>query len=101
MLTKADDIERNFKGISSKHSVFKYDDTLGSVFTLIENRSPGAVYLSDLSQFDYLLIINHEGEFSLENALQELRKCAFVITAYPFNVHTLKNKELLLFELKD
>ena len=101
MLCKEDDIERMLKGISSNHAVFKYDDTFGNVFTLIENRSPNAIYLSELSQFDYLLMVNHEGEFSLETALHELRKCAFVITAYPFNVQSLKNKELLLFELKD
>jgi hypothetical protein len=101
MLSKDVDIERSVKGVPSNHTVFKYDDTLGNVFTLIENRAPDAIYLSDLSQFDYLLMIHHEGEFSLENALQELRKCSFVITAYSFNVQALKNKELLLFELKD
>ena len=100
-LSKMDDIKHDRRGIAARHAVFKYDDTLGSVFTLIENRSPDAVLLNELSQFDYLLMVNHEGMFSLDSALIELRKCAFVITAYPFNVQTLKNKELLLFELND
>lgn len=101
MLSKIDDLDLTLKNITSKHALFKYDDTLGNLFTLIENRSPEAIYLSELSQFDFLLMINHDGEFSIDNTLLELRKCAFVITAYPFNVQTLKNKELLLFELKD
>jgi len=101
MLSKEDDIERKNKGVISNHALFKYDDTLGNVFTLIENRAPDAIYLSHLSQFDYLLMINHEGEFPLETTLHDIRKCAFIITAYPFSVQTLKNKELLLFELKD
>jgi hypothetical protein len=100
-LSKMDDIEHTRRGISAKHAVFKYDDSLGNVYTLIENRSPDAVFLSELSQFDFLLMVNHEGMFSLDSALTDLRKCAFVITAYPFNVHTLKNKELLLLELND
>ena len=101
MLSKVDDVCIDWKGVSSSHSVFKYDDMLGNTFTLIENRSPEAIYLSELSQFDYLLLVSHEGEYSLETTLQELRRCPFVITAYSFNVHSLKNKELLLFELKD
>lgn len=100
-LTKSDDIEHSHKGISAKHAVFKFDDSFGNIFMLIENRSPDSIYLSDLSQFDYLLMVKHEGMFTIETTLYALRRCAFVITAYPFNVLTLKNKELLLFELND
>lgn len=101
-LVKEKDVELNFTNqpnLCISNYIFA---TEHSVFRLLKNRSVGeeeqGFLLPELKQFDYLIMLQGEGDFFDKDALPAmLQKIPTVEFVKPIDVNNLKSKENLIF----
>lgn len=87
------------KGLTeSNFSNFKFEDEDNkNTFHLFKNKSANGVLIPEQKFIDYLLKIDHDETFEIDDLVNTIKSIDFVLTAYQLDVDNLtKSKENLI-----
>lgn len=72
------------------------DPEAGACITLVGNHTPEGVLVAGQRQADYFLLLDEEGPWRPEEALDGVRRADFVLAAYPLDIRNIKGAYKLL-----
>ena len=79
-------------------SMYFYQDKVEEKeLRLISNKSEGRILISEQKAADYFLILYDYDSYEWSEIIRKIRKINVVLTAFEVDVHTLRDKENLLF----
>lgn len=82
---------------SANHEFFVYEDqeTL-TQYRLIQNKRTGSTFLPEISEADYLLVIDESPVVDYDFLVKQIKSIRPVLMVFPINLDALKNKQNLL-----
>jgi len=97
-LKRDPDIEIFSKTKSSRHHAFFSfsDDSLQVKYRLIENKKGVSLFLPEIKNADYLLVIDLYGEIEGNSVIEKLRATGTVLMAFEIDLDSLRLKQNIL-----
>lgn len=97
-MKRGSDIEIFSKAKTSRHHAFFdfFDELLHIKYRLIENRKGISLFLPEIKNADYLLIVDHTNELVEAEIVEKLRSTGTVLMAFKIGLESLKLKQNIL-----
>jgi len=82
---------------SINHEVFIYEDEdTVTKFRLIQNKRTGSLFLPEVTEADYLLVIDESPVLDYDSLVIKIKNIRPVLMVFSINLDALKNKQNLL-----
>jgi hypothetical protein len=79
------------------HPIFTYDDVnLQLKYRLVRNKRGQSIFLPEVREADYLLVIDENPELNMEMIQNQLRAIRQILLVFNVNISQLKQKQNLL-----
>jgi hypothetical protein len=82
---------------SVNHEFFTYEDQESvTKYRLIQNKRTGSTFLPEITEADYLLVIDESPVVDYDALVRKIKNIRPVLMVFPINLDLLKNKQNLL-----